>query len=121
MEVLQKELVQVQTLMDSMTREREEESERLKNHYEQLKANYTTSEVREAKRLKVKRSSADSHFTLTLAHKKITCYKHIQMHTDSQSLHYYLEDYKVDVKYSVVVLIYPLSISSVVCIGRTLP
>lgn len=46
MEVLQKELVQVQTLMDSMTREREEESERLKNHYEQLQANYTTSEVR---------------------------------------------------------------------------
>ncbi|KAK2842105.1 hypothetical protein Q5P01_012305 [Channa striata] len=44
-EVLQKELVQVQTLMDSMTREREEESERLKNHYEQLQANYTTSEM----------------------------------------------------------------------------
>lgn len=45
-EVLQKELVQVQTLMDSMTREREEESERLKHHYEQLQANYATSEVR---------------------------------------------------------------------------
>lgn len=44
-EVLQKELVQVQTLMDNMTREREEESERLKSHYEQLQANYTTSEV----------------------------------------------------------------------------
>lgn len=44
--MLQKELVQVQTLMDSMTREREEESERLKNHYEQLQANYTNSEVR---------------------------------------------------------------------------
>uniref|UniRef100_A0A4W6E8L6 Early endosome antigen 1 n=1 Tax=Lates calcarifer TaxID=8187 RepID=A0A4W6E8L6_LATCA len=44
-EVLQKELVQVQTLMDRMTREREEESERLKNHYEQLQANYTTSEM----------------------------------------------------------------------------
>lgn len=43
--MLQKELVQVQTLMDSMTREREEESERLKNHYEQLQANYTNSEV----------------------------------------------------------------------------
>lgn len=44
--MLQKELVQVQTLMDSMTREREEESEHLKNHYEQLQANYTNSEVR---------------------------------------------------------------------------
>lgn len=44
--MLQKELVQVQTLMDSMTREREEESDRLKNHYEQLQANYTNSEVR---------------------------------------------------------------------------
>uniref|UniRef100_A0A8C4IB69 Early endosome antigen 1 n=1 Tax=Dicentrarchus labrax TaxID=13489 RepID=A0A8C4IB69_DICLA len=44
-EVLQKELVQVQTLMDSMTREREEESERLKSHYEELQANYTTSEM----------------------------------------------------------------------------
>lgn len=44
--MLQKELVQVQTLMDSMTRESEEESERLKNHYEQLQANYTNSEVR---------------------------------------------------------------------------
>lgn len=45
MEVLQKELVQVQTLMDRMTREREEESERLKSHYTELQANYTTSEV----------------------------------------------------------------------------
>uniref|UniRef100_A0A672JD84 Early endosome antigen 1 n=1 Tax=Salarias fasciatus TaxID=181472 RepID=A0A672JD84_SALFA len=44
-DVLQKELVQVQTLMDQMTREREEESERLKNHYEQLQADYTTSEM----------------------------------------------------------------------------
>uniref|UniRef100_A0A7N9AMV8 Early endosome antigen 1 n=1 Tax=Mastacembelus armatus TaxID=205130 RepID=A0A7N9AMV8_9TELE len=44
-EVLQKELVQVQTMMDRMTREREEESERLRNHYEQLQANYTTSEM----------------------------------------------------------------------------
>uniref|UniRef100_A0A8C8DXB7 Early endosome antigen 1 n=1 Tax=Oryzias sinensis TaxID=183150 RepID=A0A8C8DXB7_9TELE len=44
-EVLRKELVQVQTLMDNTTREREEESERLKNQYEQLQANYTTSEV----------------------------------------------------------------------------
>lgn len=49
--MLQKELVQVQTLMDNMTREREEESERLKNHYEQLQANYTTSEVRGVKHL----------------------------------------------------------------------
>lgn len=41
----------MQTLMDNMTREREEESERLKNHYEQLQANYTTSEVRKPKHL----------------------------------------------------------------------
>lgn len=45
MEVLKKELVQVQTLMDNMTREREEESERLKNQYDELLANHTTSEV----------------------------------------------------------------------------
>uniref|UniRef100_A0A667ZMU5 Early endosome antigen 1 n=1 Tax=Myripristis murdjan TaxID=586833 RepID=A0A667ZMU5_9TELE len=44
-EVLQKELVQVQTLMDCMTREREQESENLKRHYEELQANYTTSEM----------------------------------------------------------------------------
>lgn len=44
--MLQKELVQVQTLMDSMTREREEESEHLKTHYEQLQANHTNAEVR---------------------------------------------------------------------------
>lgn len=50
-EVLKKELVQVQTLMDRMTREREEESECLKNHYEQLQANYTTSEVRRPEHL----------------------------------------------------------------------
>ncbi|KTF91113.1 hypothetical protein cypCar_00030876 [Cyprinus carpio] len=43
-EVLKKELVQVQTLMDNMTREREEESERLKSQYEQLHASFTTSE-----------------------------------------------------------------------------
>lgn len=47
--VLKKELVQVQTLMDNMTREREEESERLKGQYEQLQANFTTSEVQTAK------------------------------------------------------------------------
>lgn len=45
MEVLKRELVQVQTLMDNMTREREEESARLKNEYEQLQRNFTTSEV----------------------------------------------------------------------------
>uniref|UniRef100_A0AAY4D6G3 FYVE-type domain-containing protein n=1 Tax=Denticeps clupeoides TaxID=299321 RepID=A0AAY4D6G3_9TELE len=44
-DVLKKELVQVQTLMDKMSREREEESERLKNQYEELKVNYTTSET----------------------------------------------------------------------------
>lgn len=46
MEVLQKELIQVQTLMDNMTREREEESACLKSQYEQLQADHTTSEVR---------------------------------------------------------------------------
>uniref|UniRef100_A0A8C7KZU5 Early endosome antigen 1 n=1 Tax=Oncorhynchus kisutch TaxID=8019 RepID=A0A8C7KZU5_ONCKI len=45
MEVLQKELIQVQTLMDNMTREREEESARLKSQYEQLQADHTTSEM----------------------------------------------------------------------------
>lgn len=45
-EVLKRELVQVQTLMDNMTREREEESARIKNEYEQLQRNFTTSEVR---------------------------------------------------------------------------
>uniref|UniRef100_A0A6Q2WX61 Early endosome antigen 1 n=1 Tax=Esox lucius TaxID=8010 RepID=A0A6Q2WX61_ESOLU len=44
-EVLQKELVQVQTLMDNMTREREEESERLKSQFRQLQADHTTSEM----------------------------------------------------------------------------
>uniref|UniRef100_A0A4W5LTG0 Early endosome antigen 1 n=1 Tax=Hucho hucho TaxID=62062 RepID=A0A4W5LTG0_9TELE len=43
-EVLQKELIQVQTLMDRMTREREEESEHLKSKYEQLQADHTSSE-----------------------------------------------------------------------------
>ena len=46
MELLQKELIQVQTLMDRMTREREEESEHLKSKYEQLQADHTSSEVR---------------------------------------------------------------------------
>uniref|UniRef100_A0A4W5K3W3 Early endosome antigen 1 n=1 Tax=Hucho hucho TaxID=62062 RepID=A0A4W5K3W3_9TELE len=45
MEVLQKELIQVQTLMDNMTHEREEESVRLKSQYEQLQADHTTSEM----------------------------------------------------------------------------
>uniref|UniRef100_A0A8C7VTL5 Early endosome antigen 1 n=1 Tax=Oncorhynchus mykiss TaxID=8022 RepID=A0A8C7VTL5_ONCMY len=45
MEVLQKELIQVQTLMDNMTREREEESACLKSQYEQLQADHTTSEM----------------------------------------------------------------------------
>uniref|UniRef100_A0A673X382 Early endosome antigen 1 n=1 Tax=Salmo trutta TaxID=8032 RepID=A0A673X382_SALTR len=45
MEVLQKELIQVQTLMDNMTREREEESVRLKSQYEQLQSVHTTSEM----------------------------------------------------------------------------
>uniref|UniRef100_A0AAV2L3T1 C2H2-type domain-containing protein n=1 Tax=Knipowitschia caucasica TaxID=637954 RepID=A0AAV2L3T1_KNICA len=44
-ELLQKELIQVQTLMDQTTRERENESERIKEHYEQLQANYTTAEA----------------------------------------------------------------------------
>lgn len=44
--MLKRELVQVQMLMDNMTREREEESARLKNEYEQLQRNFTTSEVR---------------------------------------------------------------------------
>lgn len=60
--MLQKELVQVQTLMDSMTREREDESECLKKHYDQLQANYTTSEVKTPEVLEVTCSSADFHF-----------------------------------------------------------
>lgn len=44
--MLQRELVQVQTLMNNMTREKEDEFERLKSHYEQLQADHTTSEVR---------------------------------------------------------------------------
>lgn len=44
-EVLKKELVQVQTLMDNMTREREDQAERLKSQYDELLANHTTSEV----------------------------------------------------------------------------
>uniref|UniRef100_A0A8C7DQQ8 Early endosome antigen 1 n=1 Tax=Oncorhynchus kisutch TaxID=8019 RepID=A0A8C7DQQ8_ONCKI len=44
-ELLQKELIQVQTLMDRMTREREEESEHLKSKYEQLQADHTSSEM----------------------------------------------------------------------------
>lgn len=100
MEVLQKELVQVQTLMDSMTREREEESERLKNHYEQLQANYTTSEVGDETLM-----SCRSHLlilTLTFLRSIATsCCKHINMHT----LHNHLEDCRVHVNYSVVDII----------------
>ncbi|KAJ8372384.1 hypothetical protein AAFF_G00290170 [Aldrovandia affinis] len=44
-EVLQRELIQVQTLMDSMTREREEESERLKSQCQQLQADHASSEM----------------------------------------------------------------------------
>ncbi|KAG7279015.1 hypothetical protein CRUP_001956, partial [Coryphaenoides rupestris] len=43
--VLQKEMVQVQTLMDSMAREREQESERYKHQYQELLGNHTTAEV----------------------------------------------------------------------------
>ena len=44
--MLQKELVQVQTLMDSMAREREEESERYKHQYQELVENHATAGVR---------------------------------------------------------------------------
>lgn len=43
--VLKRELIQVQTLMDNMTREREEESERLKRQFAQLQADYSASQV----------------------------------------------------------------------------
>uniref|UniRef100_A0A8C5A831 Early endosome antigen 1 n=1 Tax=Gadus morhua TaxID=8049 RepID=A0A8C5A831_GADMO len=43
--VLQKELVQVQTLMDSMAREREEESERYKHQYQELVENHATAGI----------------------------------------------------------------------------
>uniref|UniRef100_A0A8C9W3S1 Early endosome antigen 1 n=1 Tax=Scleropages formosus TaxID=113540 RepID=A0A8C9W3S1_SCLFO len=43
--VLKKELIQVQTLMDNMTREREEESERLKGQFERLKADHNAAEA----------------------------------------------------------------------------
>lgn len=54
--MLKRELVQVQTLMDNMTREREEESARLRNEYEQLQRNFTTSEVRLLQITETKRS-----------------------------------------------------------------
>ena len=44
--LLQRELVQVQTLMDSMAREREEESERYKQQYQELLENHATAGVR---------------------------------------------------------------------------
>ncbi|XP_037658246.1 early endosome antigen 1-like [Choloepus didactylus] len=43
--VLKKELVQVQTLMDNMTLEREKESEKLKDECKKLQAEYANSEV----------------------------------------------------------------------------
>lgn len=46
MTVLQKEMVQVQTLMDSMAREREQESEHYKHQYQELLENHTTAEVK---------------------------------------------------------------------------
>lgn len=46
--VLQKEMVQVQTLMDLMAREREEESLRYKQQYQDLLEKHTTAEVKSA-------------------------------------------------------------------------
>lgn len=43
--VLKKELVQVQTLMDKMTLERERESEKLKDECKHLQAEQANSEV----------------------------------------------------------------------------
>jgi early endosome antigen 1 len=43
--VLKKELVQVQTLMDNMTLERERESEKLKDECKKLQTEYANSEV----------------------------------------------------------------------------
>lgn len=43
--VLKKELVQVQTLMDSMTLERERESEKLKDECKKLQVEHANSEV----------------------------------------------------------------------------
>lgn len=43
--MLKKELVQVQTLMDNMTLERERESEKLKDECKKLQADYANSEV----------------------------------------------------------------------------
>lgn len=45
MAVLKKELVQVQTLMDKMTLERERESEKLKDECKHLQAEQANSEV----------------------------------------------------------------------------
>lgn len=83
-EVLQKELVQVQTLMDSMTREREAESERLQSRYEQLQADYTTSEVGEPNRLVyLQYGSAESLFAVALPPLNCTHHKCINVHTGS--------------------------------------
>ena len=43
--MLKKGLVQVQTLMDNMTLERERESEKLKDECKKLQTEYTNSEV----------------------------------------------------------------------------
>ena len=43
--VLKKELVQVQTLMDNMTLEREKESEKLKDECKKLQAEFVNSEA----------------------------------------------------------------------------
>ncbi|KAB1270244.1 Early endosome antigen 1, partial [Camelus dromedarius] len=43
--VLKKELVQVQTLMDNMTLEREKESEKLKDECKKLQTEYANSEA----------------------------------------------------------------------------
>lgn len=43
--VLKKELVQVQTLMDNMTLERERESEKLKDECKKLQSEHANSEV----------------------------------------------------------------------------
>lgn len=106
MEVLQKELVQVQTLMDRMTREREEESERLKNHYEQLQANYTTSEVRKANCLMSRTSNVVLLMCWNILGLNFTFHKFINMHIDSPSLHN-LHHCVADQKYSLVLILPP--------------
>lgn len=50
--MLKKELVQVQTLMDNMTLERERESEKLKDECKKLQTECTNSEVMKFSALK---------------------------------------------------------------------